>query len=200
MTKKAWLEKFREAVVDKLSKPAATKILAVVQDGESLSRVSKAQRIADAIERLEQNTDRSTAIKVLQCCSCEFSQLRIAAIKKLYRESANLTNFWSLLKESGVMFEEFELVDGWMLITKKPYRPDFKERMPEKPFQWYCHCGSIVKPLKGRAPALICECSAGFYQPLFKALFGKAVHTEVRASLVRGDSNCLIAIRIPDRE
>ena len=96
--------------------------------------------------------------------------------------------------------QSFEVREGWLVITKGPYRSDFKAAYPDDPFEWYCHCGSIVKPLHGQVSLAICHCGAGFYRPLFATLFGPPVHLEVRQSLVKGDVQCVIAVKIPGVE
>ena len=100
------------------------------------------------------------------------------------------------LRESNLMGESFEVRDGWVVMVKNPYRPDLKAHHPEDPFAWYCHCGSIVKPLHGNISPAICHCGAGFYRPLFVSLFGAPVQIEVRESLVKGDARCVFAVKV----
>jgi hypothetical protein len=195
--RRAWLDKFRQHVVATLDKAKAKEILASVAGGESLSRLRKAQCIAGAVAQLERCVDKAVVADILHGCACEFSQSRIAAIKQMYSESSDLADFWRRLCESNLMGESFEVCDGWIMIVKNPYRPDLKARHPEDPFTWYCHCGSIVKPLRGNISPAICHCGAGFYRPLFASLFGTPAQIEVRKSLVMGDSRCVIAVRVP---
>lgn len=155
MTKRAWLIKFRQQV-ERFPQVEAEQILACVDGAESLSRLKKAQTIAQAIAQLEQCADPATASNILQACSCEFSQARIAAIKQVYDESPSLSEFWVRLRASGLLVVPFEYRDGWLIITQKPYRPDLQAVHPDDPFEWYCHCGSIVKPLHGCLSPAIC--------------------------------------------
>lgn len=196
MTKRAWLTKFRQQV-EQLPQGEAEQILACVEGAESLSRLKKAQAVTQAIAQLERCANSATVSAVLQGCSCEFSQGRIAAIKRVYDESPSLSEFWVRLHASGLLVVPFEYRDGWLIITQKPYRPDLQAGHPDDPFEWYCHCGSIVKPLHGCLSPAICQCGAGFYRPLFLALFGDPVQIEVRESLLRGDSRCVFAVRVP---
>jgi hypothetical protein len=197
MMKRAWFDKFRQQIVENLVTTKAEEILTSVVGGESLSRLRKAQCIARAVALLEHSADQAVAANILHGCACEFSQSRIAAIKQMYNESSGLTDFWIRLRANNLMGESFELCKGWFVIIKNPYRPDLKVCYPDDPFAWYCHCGSIVKPLHGNISPVICHCGAGFYRPLFASLFGPPVQIEVRESLVKGNARCVIAIRVP---
>jgi hypothetical protein len=195
--KRAWLDKFHEQVMENLDTAKAKEILTFVVDRESLSRLRKAQCIAGAVAQLEHSADKAVVADILHGCACEFSKMKITAIKQIYSESFDLADFWIRLRGSNLMGEFFEVRKGWFVIVKNPYRPDLQARYPEDPFTWYCHCGSIVKPLHGRMSSAICHCGAGFYRPLFASLFGVPVQIEVRESLVKGDARCVIAIRVP---
>jgi hypothetical protein len=197
MTKRAWLTKFRQQVAEKLGQTEAVEILACVASGENLSRQRKARCIANALARLESCADEAVVADILQGCACDFSLSRIAATKQVYDESSDMADFWIRLRESNLMGRSFEVCDGWLVMTKGPYRPDLRAQHAQDPFEWYCHCGSIVKPLRGRLSPVICNCGAGFYRPLFSSLFGAPVHIEVRESLVKGDSRCVIAVQVP---
>jgi hypothetical protein len=197
MTKRAWLAKFQQQVTENLDQAEAEEILACVAGGENLSRLRKARCIAGALARLESCADEAVVADILQGCACEFSTRRIAAVKRVYDGSSDMADFWARLRESGLLGRDFELRDGWVVMAKGPYRPDLKARYPDDPFEWFCHCGSIVKPLHGRLSPAICNCGVGFLRPLFTALFGAPVDMEVRQSLVKGDARCVFAVKVP---
>jgi hypothetical protein len=198
VVKRAWLAKFREQVAGKLGGPEAGEILAGVAGGESLSRLKKARCIAEAVARLEGCAEDAVMRDILQCCACEFSTKLIAAVKRVYDGSSSMDDFWTRLRESHFLGRDFELRDGWVVMAKGPYRPDLRARYPDDPIEWFCHCGSIVKPLHGKLSPVICNCGIGFLRPLFEALFGAPVNMEVRQSLVKGDACCVFAIQVPD--
>jgi len=197
MVKRAWLAKFRQQVAEKLDPAEAAEILACVASGESLSRLRKARCIADALARLESRADEAVVADILQGCACDFSTKLIAAVKRVYDGSSDMADFWARLRESGLLGRDFEVRDGWVVMAKGPYRPDLKARHPDDPFEWFCHCGSIVKPLHGRLSPVICNCGVGFLRPLFTALFAAPVYMEVRQSLVKGDARCVFAVQVP---
>jgi len=200
VTRRAWIARFRQQVAAHLPESEAGQVLAGVADVESLSRLNKARCIAAALAQLDCRAGETTVSEILQGCACEFSPSRIAAIKQVHDKSPGPAEFWARLGESKLLGESFEVRDGWVVITKRPYRPDLQARHPDDPIEWYCHCGSMVKPLHGRLSTSICQCGAGFYRPLFAALFGAPPRIEVRESLVKGDARCVIAVQIPGKE
>jgi len=72
MPKKAWLEKFRQQITEKLGEEKAAQILACVEGAESLPVTGKARCIAEAIKRLEFCADERLLAGVLHGCACDF--------------------------------------------------------------------------------------------------------------------------------
>jgi hypothetical protein len=198
MAKKAWLEKFRYQVENQLDQiTSSEEILAQVEEAEKQTKSGKARCIANAIVLLEDRASPQVLDVILQGCSCNFPQARLVAIREIYQASPDISVFVCRVNESGLFNEPIQLVGDRLVITKKPYRPDLRTIYPNNPIAWYCHCGSIVKVLHGNISPAICQCGAGFYQPLFSTLFGRPVQLEVRESLLQGNSQCIIAIQIP---
>jgi hypothetical protein len=197
MQKKEWLGKFRCQVANKLGPETGADILALVEDAEKLTKLGKARCIANAIASLEDHFSAPVVAEILQGCSCNFSLARLAAIQKIYQSSSDISAFICQLNDSSIFPEPIQLIGDWIVIDKKPYRADLKTQYPGNLISWYCHCGSIVKTLHGNISPAICQCGAGFYQPLFSALFGIPVRIEVRESLLQGQAQCVIAVQIP---
>lgn len=62
-----------------------------------------------------------------------------------------------------------------------------------------CHCDHYnhSKEIK---PKYYCKCGAEFYRPMFAPLFGKSVLIEPYKTVLSGDDECILAIRIDKTE
>ena len=62
-----------------------------------------------------------------------------------------------------------------------------------------CHCDHYNHS-KGTYPKYFCKCGAEFYRPMFAPLFGDNVLIEPFNTVLSGDEECIIAIRIGKEE
>jgi hypothetical protein len=86
--------------------------------------------------------------------------------------------------------------------TKIPYAPKqfLKEKDPTMRKYYACHCQLVRTALrdgKPEIPATFCYCSAGFEKLHFDAIFDQPVEVELLETLLKGDTRCRFAIKIP---
>lgn len=86
--------------------------------------------------------------------------------------------------------------------TKIPYAPKqfLKEKDPTLKKYYACHCQLVrtaIRDGKLNIPPTFCYCSAGFEKLHFDAIFGEPVEVELLETLLKGDSRCRFAIKIP---
>ena len=62
-----------------------------------------------------------------------------------------------------------------------------------------CHC-NYYNHSKEFYPKYYCKCGAEFYRPMFAQLFGKDVLIEPYKTVLSGDDECVLAIRIGEVE
>jgi hypothetical protein len=86
--------------------------------------------------------------------------------------------------------------------TKIPYAPgQFLGEKDATMRKYYaCHCQLVRTALrdgKPKIPATFCYCSAGFEKLHFDAIFEEPVEVELLETLLKGDTRCRFAIKIP---
>jgi hypothetical protein len=62
----------------------------------------------------------------------------------------------------------------------------------------YCFCPIVRNRLERDMPAAFCYCGAGWYRQQWEGAMGRAVRIDILKSILRGDSECQFAIRLPD--
>jgi len=86
--------------------------------------------------------------------------------------------------------------------VKIPYAPKqfLKEKDPTMRKYYACHCQLVRTALRDGKPKIspmFCYCSAGFEKLHFDVIFGEPVEVELLETLLKGDSRCSFAIKIP---
>jgi len=86
--------------------------------------------------------------------------------------------------------------------VKIPYAPKqfLKEKDPTMRKYYACHCQLVRTALRDGKPKIsptFCYCSAGFEKLHFDVIFGEPVEVELLETLLKGDSRCRFAIKIP---
>ena len=86
--------------------------------------------------------------------------------------------------------------------TKIPYAPKqfLKEKDPVMRRYYGCHCQLVRTALLRGNPKIsptFCYCSAGYEKVHFDVIFKQNVEVELLESLIKGDSRCRFAIKIP---
>ncbi|MBN2657146.1 MAG: hypothetical protein JXR86_08810 [Spirochaetales bacterium] len=88
--------------------------------------------------------------------------------------------------------------------TKIPYDTVawLNEKDSDKKRYYACHCPMAreVLLLDGETiPGKWCNCTAGFVQQRFNAIFGETVKVDLLESVLAGDDRCRFAINVPER-
>ena len=86
--------------------------------------------------------------------------------------------------------------------TKIPYAPKqfLKEKNPVMRRYYSCHCQLVRTAIRKGNPEIsstFCYCSAGYEKVHFDVIFEQDVEVEVLETLLKGDSRCRFAIKIP---
>jgi hypothetical protein len=86
--------------------------------------------------------------------------------------------------------------------VKIPYAPKqfLKEKDPTMKKYYACHCQLVRTALcdgKPKISPMFCYCSAGFEKLHFDVIFDEHVEVELLETLLKGDSRCRFAIKIP---
>jgi len=86
--------------------------------------------------------------------------------------------------------------------VKIPHAPKqfLKEKNPTMRKYYACHCQLVRTALRDGRPNIsptFCYCSAGFEKLHFDVIFGEPLEVDVLETLLKGDSRCRFAIKIP---
>jgi hypothetical protein len=86
--------------------------------------------------------------------------------------------------------------------TKIPYAPKqfLKEKDPVMRRYYSCHCQLVRTAIRKGNPEIsptFCYCSAGYEKVHFDVIFEQNVEVELLETLLKGDSRCRFAIKIP---
>jgi hypothetical protein len=70
---------------------------------------------------------------------------------------------------------------------------------PERRRQLYCHCPRVRDVLSSpySLSPTYCFCGAGYYQGIWEGILQQPVEVDLRASVLKGDDVCTVAIRLP---
>jgi hypothetical protein len=90
----------------------------------------------------------------------------------------------------------------WIHVTKIPFAPKqyLEERDPRLKRYYACHCPlarTAIRDGQPEIPSTFCYCSAGFTKLAYDVIFGEPVEIELLESVLKGDSRCRFAIKIP---
>ncbi len=141
----------------------------------------KAEQKADwwrnAVEKLELEMGRETAMNVMQTCGskcCGAGQRKIA--KRLMDESSSLEEFLENFINYGVKDNEL----GYEILDEKTFLT-----MHNK-----CFCGQVKKSKELFNSDTYCHCSVEFNKQFFSAAFEKTVQVKLNKSILNGDDRC----------
>lgn len=96
------------------------------------------------------------------------------------------------------------LNEGKILWTKIPYEVEswLNEKDDEKKRYHACHCPMAREALvmEGeKIPRAWCNCTSGYIQQRFNAIFGEKVQVDLLETVLDGDDRCRFAIHVPER-
>jgi hypothetical protein len=87
-------------------------------------------------------------------------------------------------------------------VTKIPFAPKqfLEERDPRLKRYYACHCPlarTAIRDGQPEIPSTFCYCSAGYTKLAYDVIFGEPVEIEMLESVLKGDSRCRFAIKVP---
>ena len=87
-------------------------------------------------------------------------------------------------------------------VTKIPYAPKqyLEEEDPTMKRYFTCHCPlarSAIREEEPQISSMFCYCSSGYEKFHFDVIFGEPVEVELLESVLKGDSRCRFANKIP---
>lgn len=88
--------------------------------------------------------------------------------------------------------------------TKIPYDVEswLKEEDRNSKRYYACHCPMAREALKDdsvKIPRAWCNCTSGYIQQRFQAIFGEPVHVNLLETVLDGDDRCRFAIEVPQK-
>ena len=140
-----------------------------------------------AIERLEAEANKETAIAVMRDCGrrcCSTGNRKTA--KRLRSESRSMEEFLEKSSNYGVKPGEIEYF--------------FKDEQTIIGRFHRCFCGQVKQTETPFKDTTYCNCSAEFHRQYFKAALQVPVQVEVVQSIIAGDGYCEFKVYLGDEE
>jgi len=149
---------------------------------------------------VEMNENHPYAIH--KTCPCIIGEEAVRKATDIYRYSNDVSSFVKEMERQHVIGKHiwYDEKENTILITKM-YACDSgggcfenKTLIGER-----CHCPHYNQS-KEFYPKHYCKCGAEFYRPMFVPIFGEDVLIEPYKTVLSGDEECILAIRIDKTE
>lgn len=157
----------------------------------------RARWLRAAMERLDALATEDQKYEILSCCAHEFSEKRIAHMRKIYEERG-IDGVLEAMHEDPLWYEKPVREGNILYVGKIPYNKDGYEKAStesEKKAN-YCHC-PLVRNHFDEISHTFCYCGAGWYRQQWEGILGTPVKIEMLNSLLKGDDFCRFAIHLP---
>ena len=139
---------------------------------------------------------------VHKICPCRIGENAVQQAIGICRESNDVSSFVEEMEKQRVIGKQiwYDEKENTIYITKM-YACDSGGGCPENKtlIGERCHCPHYNHS-KGFYPKHYCKCGAEFYRPMFAPLFGEDVLIEPYKTVLSGDNECILAIRIDKTE
>ena len=135
-------------------------------------------------------------------CPCKIGEDKIKKSIDIYGMSTNIASFVAELERQRIIGKKiwFDKTENTIFIAKA-YAcessggcPNNKNIIGER-----CHCDHYNYS-KEHYPKYYCKCGAEFYRPMFAPIFGDDILIEPYKTVLSGDEECVLAIRIGKTE
>lgn len=131
-------------------------------------------------------------------CPCKIGEYAVKQAINIYSTSINTASFVDALEQQRVIGKKIWFdKDENTIFIKKVYAcesgggcPSNKSLIGER-----CHCDHYNHSNK-ICPRHYCKCGAEFYRPMFAPIFGSDVLIEPYKTVLSGDEECILAVRI----
>lgn len=135
-------------------------------------------------------------------CPCRIGEDAVKKAKEIYDNSSCLAIFAAEMEKQRVIgrYISYDEKQNTIFIHKK-YACESCSGCSEKKtlFSERCHCDHYNHSTQF-LPKFYCKCGAEFYRPMFAPLFGANVLISPYKTVLSGDDECIIAIKIDERE
>ena len=135
-------------------------------------------------------------------CPCQIGEEAVQRAIETYKAAADIPSFveemerqrmigkriWYDEKENAIFLTKMYACDGGGGCS------DNKSLIGER-----CHCDHYNHSPMTR-PKYYCKCGAEFYRPMFAPIFGESVLIEPYETVLAGNNECILAIRIDKTE
>lgn len=135
-------------------------------------------------------------------CPCKIGDEAVQAASDIYKVSNSVSDFADRMEKQRVIGRRFWFDEGenTIFISKK-YACESGGGCSENNtfIGERCHCAHYNSSTEYK-PKYYCKCGAEFYRPMFAPLFGDGVLIEPYKTVLSGDDECVLAIRIKRSE
>jgi hypothetical protein len=135
-------------------------------------------------------------------CPCKIGSESIQKTFNLFTELKNISTFVNEMENQRIIGKRiwYDKEENTIFI-KKMYASESGGGCPKNNnmIGERCHCDHYNSS-KEFKPKYYCKCGAEFYRPMFAPLFGDNVLIEPYKTVLSGDDECIIAIRIDKKE
>ena len=131
-------------------------------------------------------------------CPCKIDKDIINTAMVIYNESRDTASFIRELERRRIKGKKiwFDEEQNTIFISK-PYACESGGGRPENDsiIGRACHCDHY-NHAKEFVPKYYCQCGAEYYRPMFEPIFGKGIELYPFKTVLSGDDECVIAIKI----
>ncbi|MDR1688565.1 MAG: hypothetical protein LBS21_08150 [Clostridiales bacterium] len=137
-----------------------------------------------------------------KACPCKIGEEAVRKAIKLFHNSSDIAIFANEMEQQRIIGKRiwYDENENAIFITKI-YACDSGGGCPENKtlIGERCHCDHYNHS-REKQPMYYCKCGAEFYRPMFAPLFGESVLIEPYKTILAGDDECILAIRIDKLE
>ncbi len=171
-----WMTRFKRCIDAEAGAAVSKKVIIETERFDATSDYAqKAEWIKNAVRRLENQAGKPTARKVMQACGmkCCGPTLQKRA-RQFTAESKSVQELLTKLNERGIGGGRLKLKNRNTIVGGYDS----------------CYCGRVKHTQQPFPSDTYCHCSAGWYQSLFEAAFGKPVKVKLKQSIIQGADRC----------
>lgn len=170
------MTRFKRCIDSEAGEAVSRKVLIKTEQFDGTSNYAqKAEWIRNAIDRLERESGKATARRVMQACGmkcCGPTQQKRA--RQFMAESRSVEGLVARLNEAGIGGGRLRLTDDNTIAGG---------------YDW-CYCGRVKQTKEPFPTDTYCHCSTGWYKSLFEAALGRPVRVKLKRSILQGAATC----------
>ena len=144
--------------------------------------------------------DNHTFIKT-KICPCEMDASVITKTIEIWEQTKNVKSFVAEMERQRVKGKKIWYDEGLNTIfILKVFANEHGGGCAENDslIGRACHC-YFYNHLKEFYPKYYCQCSAEYYRPMFEPIFGKEIELFPFKTVLSGDDECIIGVKLGDR-